>query len=222
MIIVIDIVNLEKKYGEKIIFKDFELHINENEFVAVVGKSGQGKSSLLNILGLLDSDYKGEYVLLNNQINKLNEQKKARLRNQLLGFVFQNYNLLDDLNVIDNIYLPYCFSNYKVDNKCKLYITDIIKKLEIYDLCKQKVKYLSGGEKQRVAIARALALNPQIILADEPTGNLDAENTKVVLDFFREMKMSGKSIIMVTHDLNILNQCDEVIDLSGGQMLNDI
>ena len=216
MINVINIEKLGKKYKEKVIFNDFCISVGENEFVSIIGKSGQGKSTLLNIIGMLDNDYEGSYFFDNRDVRKTSQSMQARLRNKKLGFIFQNYNLLEDLNVIDNIYLPYCFCDSKIDKEKKQYICEMIKKLQIEDLSKQKVKFLSGGEKQRVAIARALALNPKVILADEPTGNLDKQNTKVVLDLLFKMREMGKSIIMVTHDLSIIDKCDKVIDLSKG------
>lgn len=218
MIIVIRIEKLEKKYEEKLIFYDFDLNIEKNRFVSIIGKSGQGKSTLLNIIGMLDNDYKGSYFLNDVDIRKTNQFEQARLRNRMIGFVFQNYNLIEELNVIDNIYLPYCFCELRINRQRKKYISELIKKLQIEELSGKKVKLLSGGEKQRVAIARALALNPQVILADEPTGNLDKQNTKMIIDLFQEMKGMGKSVIMVTHDLNIIDKCDKVIDLSEGDI----
>lgn len=210
----IEITNLKKEFSKKVIYKNLDLQIMDNEFVMIIGKSGQGKSTLLNIIGLLDYDYQGDYYLYGNNMSKVGDPKKSVLRNEIFGFIFQNYNLLDDLNVIDNIYLPYIYSKKRMNKTLKDDVDILLKKLNIADLVKSKVNHLSGGEKQRVAIARALIMNPQIILADEPTGNLDQENSQIILDCFNEMRNMGKSIIMVTHDMDLLSNCDRIIDLS--------
>lgn len=218
---IVDINGLVKKYDKKIIFHNFNFYVEENEYVIVLGKSGEGKSTLLNIIGLLDYEYNGDYFLDGQDVNQMNDKKKSKLRNKYFGFVFQNYNLIEDLNVIDNIYLPYCYSDKELIINQKNYIDDLLNEFNMFDMKQCKVKFLSGGEKQRVAMVRALALNPPIIIADEPTGNLDNENEKIVLDFLRKMKCSGKSIIVVTHNLNIIKECDRIIDLSGGALLHD-
>lgn len=209
----IDINSLHKQYGNKIIYNNFNMHVDYATFTAIVGKSGCGKSTLLNILGLLDDDFSGDYFFQSKNVSSIREKERAKLRNESIGFVFQNYNLIEELNVLDNIYLPYCYSAKKLTADKKAFISDMLIKLKIDNLCQQKVQYLSGGEKQRVAVARALALDPVLILADEPTGNLDSENTKVIIDYFATLRGARKSIVMVTHNLSILGECDQVIEL---------
>lgn len=218
---VIKINNLEKRYKDKIIFQKYNFYVKKNEYVIVLGKSGEGKSTLLNIIGLLDDEYEGEYFLEGKDVKQMKDKQKSKLRNENFGFVFQNYNLIDDLNVIDNIYMPYCYSKKVFSKKQKLYIDDLLEEFNLLGMNQCKVKFLSGGEKQRVAMVRALALNPPIIIADEPTGNLDNENEKIVMDFLQRMKKIGKSIIVVTHNLNIISDCDRIIDLSGGVLWRD-
>lgn len=217
----IKICNLKKEYGHKVIFDNYNFYLNENEYVIILGKSGQGKSTLLNIIGLLDDEYNGQYYLVGNDVRNIKDKQKSKLRNEMFGFIFQNYNLIDDLNVIDNIYLPYCYSKNRLGKEEKKHISMLIKEFKLDDIKSSKVKSLSGGEKQRVAIVRALVLNPLIIIADEPTGNLDCENEKIVMDFLRKMKEKGKSIVMVTHNLNIIKDCDRIIDLSEGVLLSE-
>ena len=217
----IKICNLKKEYGHKVIFDNYNFYLNENEYVIILGKSGQGKSTLLNIIGLLDDEYNGQYYLVGNDVRNIKDKQKSKLRNEMFGFIFQNYNLIDDLNVIDNIYLPYCYSKNRLGKEEKKHISMLIKEFKLDGIKSSKVKSLSGGEKQRVAIVRALVLNPLIIIADEPTGNLDCENEKIVRDFLRKMKEKGKSIVMVTHNLNIIKDCDRIIDLSEGVLLSE-
>lgn len=204
--------NITKKYGDKIIFEKRKIQIKKGHFVAIIGRSGSGKSSLLNIMGMLDEDFEGEYFYEDRNIHEISNNKKAFIRNNEIGFVFQCYNLIEDLNVIDNIMLPYCYSQKKFSEEVEDMIKKIIKDLKIDDIEKVKVKHLSGGEKQRVGIARAIVMNPKLILADEPTGNLDLENTRIVMDYFNKLK-KNKTIVMVTHDLSIINECDKIIDL---------
>lgn len=211
---IIELNHINKKYGENVIFNDLNFRIPKNTFSAIVGKSGDGKSTLLNILGLLDTSYTGDYFLYAENVSKICDNKRAKIRNEHIGFIYQNYNLLDDLNVIDNIYLPFCYSKIKTDKAKKTYIDSLMDMLNIYHMKKQKIKYLSGGEKQRVAIARALAMEPSLILADEPTGNLDTYNRDIIIEFMKELKLNSKSIIVVTHDTSLLKEFDEVIQLS--------
>lgn len=183
-----------------------------NEFVAIVGKSGAGKTTLLNILGLLDNKYEGEYTLAKSGGNP------DEIRNQKIGFIFQNYNLLSNKTAIENILLPLQFSTKNVDMiyyKYRAY--KILNELQLLHKFSEKIENLSGGEKQRIAICRAFILNPDIILADEPTGNLDELNEKIVMEFLKN-NAQDKTIILITHNKKLLNYAQRVYELKEGDL----
>ncbi|HEY8365223.1 MAG TPA: ABC transporter ATP-binding protein [Haloplasmataceae bacterium] len=203
---IIELKNINKSYGSHNVFHDLNLTIDRNDFIMIMGKSGCGKSTLLNILGLFDKPDKGDYFLLGENIT--NYKRKHQLRNEMFGFVFQMYYLVDDYTVIDNILLPIYYSPKKTIDEEK--VTDLLKKMDIYHLKDKAVKYLSGGEKQRVAILRAIINEPQIIFCDEPTGNLDSENTNIIINFLQEQNQKGKTIVMVTHDSNLIDKAKKV------------
>ena len=215
---IIDIHGLRKSYGQHIILSDLDFQIDQGEFVSIVGKSGSGKSTFINIIGLLDPLFSGEYVIHGTDISKCSRKKMTELRNQLFGFVFQMYNLIHNYTVKDNILLPVLYSKgKKVDEE---YYRSLICKLKIDHLENQYAINLSGGEKQRVAIARAAINHPSVIIADEPTGNLDTENTKNVLDIFRFLQNEqGVTIIMVTHDPKAAMSADKALRLQNGKLV---
>lgn len=197
--------------------RGLDLSINNGELVAIVGPSGSGKTTLLNILGCLDSPNKGEYFINNIDVSNLNQKELANIRNSRFGFVVQNFALLDDYTVYENIKIPLDYSNIKIKDK-KEKIINVLKKLNIEDKINKYPTELSGGQCQRVAIARALVNNPDIILADEPTGALDREMGQQVIDIFKEINNDSKTIIIVTHDSNIASQCDRIITIEDGRI----
>lgn len=197
--------------------RGLDLSINNGELVAIVGPSGSGKTTLLNILGCLDSPNKGEYFINNIDVSNLNQKELANIRNSRFGFVVQNFALLDDYTVYENIKIPLDYSNIKIKDK-KEKIINVLKKLNIEDKINRYPTELSGGQCQRVAIARALVNNPDIILADEPTGALDREMGQQVIDIFKEINNDSKTIIIVTHDSNIASQCDRIITIEDGRI----
>lgn len=213
----IELVNLTKRYANnKIIFSNRNISIENNEFVSIVGPSGIGKSTLLNIIGLLDDEFEGKYIFNGKRIDTFHDRRKSKIRNEQFGFIFQSYNLLDDLNVYENILLPIMYSKEKLSQKLREHIDFLMNHLQIQNLFGVEVRNLSGGEKQRIAIARALLFSPEFILADEPTGNLDNENETIVLGLFEQLKKDGKTIILVTHNQRAAEYADRIIDLGKG------
>lgn len=218
---IIDIQGLHKSYDQHTILSDLDFQVKQGEFVSIVGKSGSGKSTLINIIGLLDQQYSGQYLIHDTELSKCSKKKLAELRNQLFGFVFQMYNLINSYTVKDNILLPVLYGQSK--NLDKEYYHSLICKLKIDHLENQYAINLSGGEKQRVGIARAAMNHPSVIIADEPTGNLDVENTKNVLDIFRFLqKEQGVTIIMVTHDPKAAQFADKTFRLENGKLVQSV
>ncbi|MFT5251665.1 MAG: putative ABC transport system ATP-binding protein [Flavobacteriales bacterium] len=174
------------------------LQINEGDFLSIMGPSGSGKSTLLNIVGLLDSASGGSYTLLNQEMIGLKEKGRSSVRKENIGFIFQNFNLIDELSVYDNIELPLIYNSVKASER-KLKVQAIAEKLNIAHRLKHYPQQLSGGQQQRVAVARALINDPKIILADEPTGNLDSKNGNEVMELLTDLHAKGATILMVTH-----------------------
>lgn len=215
----ISINKINKYYGTKNnrnhILKDVSLEINEGDFIAIMGTSGSGKSTLLNILGLLDKYDQGDYFLKDSNIKNLKDKNLALLRNTFFGFVVQNFALIDDFSVYENVEIPLEYG--KVSNKVrKEKINEILKSLDIFEKLNDKAKNLSGGQKQRVAIARALVNNPSVILADEPTGALDTKTTEEIMNIFKELNQNGKTIIIITHDEKVAAVCDKILRIEDG------
>lgn len=214
--------NAVKKYNgatyEVVALDSLSLEINEGEFVAIMGKSGSGKSTLLNVLGCMDTIDSGTYMLDEVEVNKLGAYAFDKLRRDKVGFVFQNYQLIDTYTVYENIELPLNAKRRKYSYKRKV-IKDIMERLGIYDLRGKYPWQLSGGEQQRAAIARAYVSDNKYILADEPTGALDEKNTADIMDIFCELNRMGKTIIMVTHDKDIAAYAKRIIYLSDGRMM---
>lgn len=213
--------NLIKEYGKNNTYQkvldNISISFKSNEFVCILGESGCGKSTLLNILGGLDNDYKGS-INLNNINIKYSDLDKYRKDN--IGFIFQNFNLIDNLSIIDNILLPIEKDMISYKEKRKRAI-NLLKKLNIYLIKNKKINELSGGQKQRVAIARGLINNPSIILADEPTGALDEDNSKLILDILKEINKEGKLVVVVTHSKKVINYSTRVITLKNGKVFSD-
>ena len=206
---------------ETIALDKVSFEVNEGEFVAIMGPSGCGKSTLLNILGLLDNPTSGSYTLLNNEMSKLNENSRTKYRKGNIGFVFQSFNLIDDLNVFDNVELPLKYLGIGSTER-KQRVTEILKRMNMWHRAKHFPQQLSGGQQQRVAIARAVIANPKLILADEPTGNLDSKNGKEVMDLLSELNREGTTIVMVTHSQRDASVASRIINLFDGHIVNDV
>lgn len=199
---------------------EISLEINEGEFVTIMGASGCGKSTLLNIVGLLDNVSSGSYKLLNQEINGLNESEKSKIRKQNIGFVFQNFNLIDELSVYDNIELPLIYNNVNASERKKK-VEAIAERLAISHRLKHFPQQLSGGQQQRVAVARALINDPKIILADEPTGNLDSKNGNEVMELLTDLHANGATILMVTHSEYDASFSQKTIFMKDGMVLSE-
>lgn len=197
------------------------LEINDGEFVAIMGPSGCGKSTLLNILGLLDNPTSGSYKFGDTEVANLKERDRTKFRKGNIGFVFQSFNLIDELNVYENIELPLKYLNMKSSERKKR-VTEIMKRMNISHRAKHFPRQLSGGQQQRVAIARAVVANPKLILADEPTGNLDTKNGREVMNLLTELNEEGSTIVMVTHSPKDAAMAQRVVDLLDGQIVNDV
>ena len=201
--------------------REVNLEVKEGEFVAIMGPSGCGKSTLLNILGLLDNPTEGTYMLNGKDVSKLKENDRTDIRKGTIGFVFQSFNLIDELNVYENIELPLLYMNTP-NRERKERIEAVMDRMAISHRRKHFPNQLSGGQQQRVAIARAVLPNPKIILADEPTGNLDSKNGKEVMNLLSELNKEGTTIIMVTHSQHDAAYADRIINLYDGQIVDQV
>lgn len=199
---------------------EISLEIKEGEFVTIMGASGCGKSTLLNIVGLLDNASSGSYQLLNQEINTLKESEKSKIRKQNIGFVFQNFNLIDELSVYDNIELPLIYNNVNASERKKK-VEAIAERLAISHRLKHFPQQLSGGQQQRVAVARALINDPKIILADEPTGNLDSKNGNDVMELLTDLHANGATILMVTHSDYDASFSQKTVFMKDGMVLSE-
>lgn len=221
---VIQLTGLTKTYavgGNKIhALSCIDLQIKENELVAIIGASGSGKSTMLNILGCLDSPTSGSYYLNNKAVHNLEDEDKARIRNSDIGFIFQNFNLLPRYTAIENVMLPLEYAGID-KNIQKQMAEDVLEMVDLKQRMFHKPNELSGGQRQRVAIARALVNKPSIILADEPTGNLDSKSAKSIMLLLREIHKQGNTVIIVTHDNDIAQKCERVIRVSDGKIVED-
>jgi putative ABC transport system ATP-binding protein len=220
----IQIKNLSKIFRTEDIetkaLNEVSITINQGEFVTIMGASGSGKSTLLNIVGLLDSASGGNYMLLNQEITSLKEQEKAKVRKQNIGFIFQNFNLIDELSVYDNIELPLIYNNVSASERKKK-VETIADRLGISHRLKHYPQQLSGGQQQRVAVARALINDPKIILADEPTGNLDSKNGNEVMELLTDLHAQGSTILMVTHSDYDASFSQRTIFMKDGMILSE-
>ncbi len=205
---------------ETIALNGVSFEVNKGEFVAIMGPSGCGKSTLLNILGLLDNPTSGSYQLLDKEVSTLKEKDRTKFRKGNIGFVFQNFNLIDELNVFENVELPLIYMNIKASERKEM-VNNILKRMNISHRASHFPQQLSGGQQQRVAIARAVVCNPALILADEPTGNLDSKNGKEVMELLTELNKEGTTIIMVTHSQHDATYTQRVLNLFDGQLVGD-
>jgi len=206
---------------ETLALRDVDIHVENGEFVAVMGPSGCGKSTLLNILGLLDNPTDGKYFFDNLEVGHLKESQRTQLRKGNIGFVFQSFNLIDELNVFENVELPLTYLKIPASRR-KQMVKDVLKRMNIGHREKHFPQQLSGGQQQRVAIARAVVANPKLILADEPTGNLDSTNGREVMDLLTELNKEGTTIIMVTHSQHDAGFAHRIINLFDGMVITQL
>lgn len=218
MINIIEIKNLSKVYDNEIkVLDNINLSIKKGELIAIMRPSGSGKSTLLNILGLIDVQSSGNYYIEGKEVKDLMKNKPNLVRNKLFGFIFQYYTLLKQYTVIENVMLPLTYR--KISNKERVEKSILyLKKVGLFHLKDKKINKLSGGQQQRVAIARALVTEPEIILADEPTGNLDQKTGQDIMDLLIEINAAGKTVIIVTHDYNIAKQCSRIVRVIDGKI----
>ncbi len=221
----IKITNLTKTYkmGEEIVqaLKGVSLTIEKNEYVALMGPSGSGKSTLMNLLGCLDTPSEGEYVLNDNVVSEMSDAELAEVRNKLIGFVFQTFNLLPRMSALENVALPLVYSGIGKDERLEK-AARVLEVVGLADRMHHKPNELSGGQRQRVAIARALVNDPAIILADEPTGNLDTKTSIEIMSIFEKIHKNGNTVILVTHEPDIAEYAHRIIKLRDGLMESDV
>ncbi len=208
----IKVTNLTKSFGENVVLNAINLEIKEGEMVALTGKSGAGKSTLLNIIGLLDSDFTGELYIKNTDTKSLPAKGRNKFIREELNYLFQNYALVDDETVYDNIQMAQKYKTLSKNEK-KQEVENVLKEVGLEGKGNQKIFTLSGGEQQRVALARSIIKPGSILLADEPTGNLDNTNTSLILDILKSYNKKGKTVIVVTHSDLVANECQRIINL---------
>ena len=221
----IEINNISKVFRtsevETVALNHVSLDVKEGEFVAIMGPSGCGKSTLLNILGLLDNPTEGSYKLLGQEVADLKEKERTRVRKGKLGFVFQSFNLIDELNVYENVELPLTYLGVKASERKRM-VEDILKRMNISHRAKHFPQQLSGGQQQRVSIGRALMNAPAVVLADEPTGNLDSKNSQEIVELLKYSNQKfNQTLIVITHDENIALQADRIIAIEDGKITRD-
>lgn len=220
----IKITNLEKYYKteevQTIALNKLSFEVKEGEFAAIMGPSGCGKSTLLNILGMLDDPDGGSYMFNGIEVAGYNERKRAQLRKHNIGFVFQSFNLIDELSVYENVELPLIYTGVKASER-KERVEQVLEKMQIMHRRKHFPQQLSGGQQQRVAVARAVVNNPKVILADEPTGNLDSSNGNEVMDMLTELNEAGTTIVMVTHSEHDAKFSHRIIRMLDGQKVTE-
>lgn len=212
----IKIQNLKKAYKDCVALDTVSMHIRKGEFVAIIGASGSGKTTMLNIIGGLDTDYMGSCVVRNKEMSSLSDVECCTLRSRYISYVYQFFNLISFLTVKENVCLTSQIKGKKVDAK---ELNQVLKLLGLEHKKDSFINELSGGQQQRVAIGRAIFAHTDIILADEPTGNLDGENAKNVMDILKALNKEGKTIVLVTHDLKIANYADRIIRLEQGKIV---
>lgn len=220
----IAIKNLSKVFRteeiETVALNDITMNVKEGEFIAVMGPSGCGKSTLLNILGLLDNPTVGEYSLDGQEVGQLKEKERAKVRKGKIGFVFQSFNLIEEMTVYENVELPLIYLNMKKSER-KERVEEVLRKMNIGHRSGHFPNQLSGGQQQRVAIARAVVAEPKLILADEPTGNLDSQNGTDVMNLLTQLNQEGASIVMVTHSQHDASFAHRVINLFDGRIVTE-
>jgi putative ABC transport system ATP-binding protein len=200
--------------------EDVSIEIRDGEYVSIAGPSGSGKTTLLSILGLLDSPTSGEYTLAGQSVANLSAADRARVRNRQIGFIFQAFNLIGDLTVFENVELPLTYRGMTADER-KERVQNALEQVGLAHRANHYPSQLSGGQQQRVAVARAVAGDPAILLADEPTGNLDSQNSESVMNLLRDLHMGGATICMVTHDARYAHQADRTVELFDGKIVEE-
>ncbi|WP_194191813.1 ABC transporter ATP-binding protein [Clostridium chrysemydis] len=217
---IINIKGVNKIYGKDIYetyaLKNIDLKVESGDMIAIMGTSGSGKSTLLNIIGMIDKATKGEYKLLGKEVKNLNIREVPKLRNKTIGFIFQEFNLLNNQDIVYNTMIPLLYSNNK--KKMKERCIEALNSVGLSKHLHKTPNELSGGQKQRVAIARAIVNKPTIILADEPTGALDKKTSEEILNIFQNLNNEGQTIIIVTHDIDVANRCKRIINIVDGEI----
>lgn len=220
----LELKNIAKRYtigAEEVnALRAIDLMIEKGEYVALMGPSGSGKSTLMNIIGCLDTPTNGTYILNGKQVNKMSENELADIRNKEIGFIFQTFNLIPRSNALDNVALPLVYAGLKKEERRKK-AEQALKNVGLGDRIKHKPNELSGGQRQRVAVARALVNNPSIILADEPTGNLDSKTSEEIMTLFEEIHQHGNTIIVVTHEEDIAMHAHRIVRIKDGKIESD-
>lgn len=202
------------------VLRGITLHVQEGEFLSIIGPSGSGKSTLMNMIGCLDVPTTGEYYLDGREISTYNEKQLSKIRNEKIGFIFQKFNLLPKLSAYENVELPLIYRGINAKER-KQRSLEAIEKVGLTDRMNHKPTELSGGQQQRVAIARALAGDPPVLLADEPTGNLDSKSGNDVMNLIKQLSSEGKTIVLITHDNEISSKAQRIITIKDGLLLND-
>ncbi len=221
----INITNIKRNFvlGNEIVYvlKGIDLQINKGEYVALMGPSGSGKSTLMNILGCLDTPTSGSYILNGKDVSKMHDNDLAEIRNKEIGFVFQTFNLLPRTTALDNVALPMIYAGYSKSER-NIRATEVLQQVNLGDRMDHQPNQLSGGQRQRVAIARALVNKPSIILADEPTGNLDSKTSVEIMKLFGDIHAQGNTVILVTHEEEIADYAHRIIRLRDGIVESDV
>ncbi|MDV4152720.1 ABC transporter ATP-binding protein [Clostridium sp. AL.422] len=197
--------------------KDVDLEIEKGEFLAIMGPSGSGKSTMIKILGLLDKEFEGDYLLDGKEIKALNDDLLSKLRNKSIGFVFQDFNLIDRLTIKENIELPMLYMGSGI-KKTKNRVNELLEKVNLKDKINKYPNQLSGGQQQRISIIRSLVNNPDIIIADEPTGALDSKTSEEIIEIFKGLNKEGITIILITHDINVANKAKRIVEIFDGEL----
>jgi len=220
MIITVDKINKTYKNGslELQVLKNISFKVDKGEFLAIMGSSGSGKSTMMNILGCLDNQYEGRYILDGIDISKSNENELSEIRNKKIGFIFQSFNLLPRLTALENVELPLVYSSIPKEKRHKR-ANELLEMVGLKDRTHHRPNELSGGQRQRVAIARALVNNPSIILADEPTGNLDSKSEGEIIEILQKLNKMGKTIVIVTHEPSIGKIAERKIVFKDGEII---
>lgn len=208
------------KYVDTVALKDVSLTIDRGEFVAITGPSGCGKSTLLSILGLLDNPTSGQYRLCGEPVTTLSRYQKSVLRNRNIGWIFQNFNLIADMTALENVMLPFRYGKHHNANMREK-AERMLALVGLEDKANEYPNKLSGGQQQRIAVARALVLEPDLIVADEPTGNLDSENAERVFQLLKKLHASGRTLVMVTHAYELARRCERIIEMRDGRIIGE-